>query len=1637
MNQNDLALFDELTKDREENARFLAKKSMKGVKPITIDKYTDQAHFIYELLQNADDAHATSACFRLSSERLIFVHNGTRHFTLSSVQTEDGDINAITSVGNSSKKSNTIGKFGVGFKAVFQYTDTPHIYNPTFNFKIEDFIVPRLLQEDFPGRAKDETLFVFPFDNPEKPAAEAYQDIREKLMSLTAPLLFLTHLQTISYQLEDGTSGQYDKTTLKHRTFDTTTAELLALNHSHGTSQQDRLWLFSRQDDSDRRYAVGFFLDKNGQLCPTDEPAFCFFPTKEVTGLNFILHAPFLLTKSREGIMAGNQHNEQMVALLANLAADSLEYLRDLSRDTPSPLINDTILNIIPVDASKFSSPSNKSRISFYPIFDAIRNKMMTAELLPSTDGYVTAQDAYWADVPQLTQLFSNEQLADITDNANAHWVFTSLGRSSLQNSNHILFDYIDQHLVRTFITDEIIVRGRNADYAMARGIKTSESIRGITPSFIEAQQITWLHTFYKWMSETARRLKIAETIPIFLNQQRKATSAKNEKGHYILFLHDESNLGYDCVLPELLTNRDTASFITALGIKEPALKDQIYNFILRQYNDNQCIGDPDQHFQIFFRYFCECQNSGNELDKFIVDIKDKMFLRYYTEEGENGFSEGNRLYISSTPLKRYFSGKISTRYIDIQKYHQLISDKPKDTLDMFLRRLDVSTFIRQHEVVDYFPRTDNKCSLDHPIDGLLELIQKVSESKDNKLSLFLWNQLCVFSRTPNHGKSIYSEIENMNMLELSSVKIYIKRQNSYCRFKEQLRVPTQTLISLRQQPWLVNDQGEFVSAEHVTKNHLHAQYDQNEASGLMELLGLKDCLPSEIPAQVDSHLTQEQRDKIAWADQILELGIKSQDDINDFLEYRKRREARKENRRERTDSSVSPEEDDSERLDLMALLDDTGSHSGDSSTDERPPAAARQSRSSHRATARVLKDIVQQVQTLRQQPTPHTETAPDHDDEDEYLPVPVDFSKRIQRSSTSLAHEIDHLTQLETLQEEAFRLTRDSKYSLAWFRKLLEMECIHSSEAQAYSQEIFISFAQAVREPGTKRVIILSQPSRGIPQFLEELTGVDLVLHMGEQQKQIPIDVACVQSYTLKVKVKRDVDIESLDFSSVTAAIINATSPAFLLEELKNRFAELTYPETYNLKEHLCPNLEFVFGPPGTGKTTYLVSNTIIPAMRQSGPCHMLVLTPTNKSADVLTRKIMEQCPEDIPCTDWLVRFGTTSDELIEQSPVFRDKTLDIRNLKRSVTVTTIARFAYDFFMPEKQRLYLRDLNWDLMVIDEASMIPLHTIILPLYLKTPSKFIIAGDPFQIEPITTIDLWRNENIYTLTELQSFTHPTTKPHNYPVTTLTTQYRSIPDIGVIYSKLAYGGILKHAREADSQLPISLGNGTQLDTLNIIRFPVKKYESVYRAKRLHQSSCYHIYSALLVFEYVCHLVRTIDKHNPDICLRIGIIAPYRAQADMMDRLMSSVRLPERLKVLVGTIHSFQGDECDIIFAVLNTPPNLSDSQRIFLNKLNILNVSLSRARDYLFLVMPDEDTEGMDCLALLRKIEHLLKATGACREVSSASLEEEIFQDAHFLENNVFSTSHQMVNVYGLPDKRYEIRSEDNAVDIQLHG
>ena len=72
MNKQEETYFAALSKDRSEIADVLERRAVRGYKDSVVEKYSDQAHFIYELLQNADDACATRARFILEENRLVF-----------------------------------------------------------------------------------------------------------------------------------------------------------------------------------------------------------------------------------------------------------------------------------------------------------------------------------------------------------------------------------------------------------------------------------------------------------------------------------------------------------------------------------------------------------------------------------------------------------------------------------------------------------------------------------------------------------------------------------------------------------------------------------------------------------------------------------------------------------------------------------------------------------------------------------------------------------------------------------------------------------------------------------------------------------------------------------------------------------------------------------------------------------------------------------------------------------------------------------------------------------------------------------------------------------------------------------------------------------------------------------------------------------------------------------------------------------------------------------------------------------------------------------------------------------------------------------------------------------------------------
>ena len=68
-----------------------------GIKRLLTELYPDNAHFIYELLQNAEDTHASKVRFTLSNEKIVFEHNGRRLF-------DYNDVESITNIGANNKR---------------------------------------------------------------------------------------------------------------------------------------------------------------------------------------------------------------------------------------------------------------------------------------------------------------------------------------------------------------------------------------------------------------------------------------------------------------------------------------------------------------------------------------------------------------------------------------------------------------------------------------------------------------------------------------------------------------------------------------------------------------------------------------------------------------------------------------------------------------------------------------------------------------------------------------------------------------------------------------------------------------------------------------------------------------------------------------------------------------------------------------------------------------------------------------------------------------------------------------------------------------------------------------------------------------------------------------------------------------------------------------------------------------------------------------------------------------------------------------------------------------------------------------------------------------------------------------------
>src|SRR5262249_43214603 len=100
------------------------------------ERYDDRTHFIFELLQNAEDALARRPGWRglraliltLSRQALRVSHFGKPF--------DERDVRGICAIAESTKDLTAIGRFGIGFKSVYAFTDRPEVHSGDEDFAV-------------------------------------------------------------------------------------------------------------------------------------------------------------------------------------------------------------------------------------------------------------------------------------------------------------------------------------------------------------------------------------------------------------------------------------------------------------------------------------------------------------------------------------------------------------------------------------------------------------------------------------------------------------------------------------------------------------------------------------------------------------------------------------------------------------------------------------------------------------------------------------------------------------------------------------------------------------------------------------------------------------------------------------------------------------------------------------------------------------------------------------------------------------------------------------------------------------------------------------------------------------------------------------------------------------------------------------------------------------------------------------------------------------------------------------------------------------------------------------------------------------------------------------------------------------
>ena len=1623
----ELLLFKELHEARVTANEVFNQRAFRGVKPNVVDKYAETAHFVYELLQNADDANATEVSITLKSDRLLFKHNGTKHFDITSEADERvGDINSITGIGNSSKENtqNKIGKFGVGFKAVFQYTDTPEIYDDTFKFKIEDLIVPTLIEEDHPERKTGETLFVLPFRNPQK----SYNEIKKRLESLRNPILFLRHLKKIIWRIDTNNpisalTIEYSKKLLEKNTYNGINLEKYLLKNAN---REDCIFLFTRditltlENGQKQSYPiyVGFYYDEQNKslITKNKQNIYCFFPTKETFMTCFISHAPFLLTENRQNIKRDENINTDLLSCIATLATDAVVVLRDYGRKNGNLLINENITEIVPQYENR--SYSSDDDMFEEPMINAFKDMLEYEPILLSRNNeYLTVEEAY-TTTNAVYELLSKEQFRYLLKNAPKGNSYNSY----YDNKSYQNVDFLKWELIMNLdkLSDEFDM------FSDIDGYSIANLGYDISAEFMNKQKIEWVTKFYTFLrNEAPKYWKISSQSKNTAHVFRSAPIIKTQRDKWVppfintntpnVFLPIGNNKSFDSeynfINSEYLKIDMAVKFFNELEIKQPDENDYIRNIVLKKYeesNGKRYEIDDDvlkSDLQIILSYYRKVKDTKDEVS-YIKLLKNNLYFLGTDDK----LHKPEELYIKSDILESFLGEKAI--FFNIQFYKYSIREFKGNIVNDFLIKLGAHTepFIQQ---VNYFTRYSlpsrfesslNEITFyefirieDYDLIGFEDAAHKYNRI-NKSISILLWNNII-----PKY-------------IDKNSARIITRQKRK--QYHSVNTIVSTFFYNLTKYRWIYDKNGVLKLPQVLYIEDLSPEYDNN--NGVAKLLGI-------------SKRTQDLREKYNATEEeqkSFEIGSKVTQEIDeDFSEEEameairaakakkkqekaKRQETEEEEKKQREEDKVSKETNNNQIFnDNDVNIDDKLKRKWD----EKKNRHVNKPHSRTEGEEDPDLDITNPIISSPQNNAPFF-VQPGNYSKDENVDDTAKAEKNLKAKDTSAQEQAERAKeQVEILD----LLKQTPEYTFKWFKVLMEL--MHAGQQKITDRRVQIDFSRYDMICSDK-IVHLSDPNLPVPKWVSDAEKYSIAAISDGKSIKIEGLIVKTEDDSLDISVESNKQLLK-DLKAAKKIRIIATDNTNIIDSLETRFLQLEKEDDFDMNANLPNNIEFIYGPPGTGKTTELVKQ-VHDILENEKSAKILVLTPTNKAADVVALKMSD---DDI-CDGGLARYGATESlYLIEEIGCLTNRdTTDMEDF-HNIVVATAARYAYDFLQPNDTPIC--DFPWDYIFIDEASMIDILTITFIIYSgENAKKIIISGDPKQIQPVVQNDM-PAYNIYDMVKLKGFSDALFNYDRFPVKGLMMQHRSIPVIGNLVSNFAYDGLVDSDPERSPQKPLKL-DGLQIRNINFVGFDVVELNDIMGLNVIGQSA-FNLYSVIFTYNMIEYTIKQIEKNHPDNEYSIGVVCAYRAQADAINNMLESRPLDTmNCKVSCGTVHSFQGDECDIMFIVLNPPAACTSGSHV--NNENIINVAMSRARDYIFFILPNGQQKGF---FMKNKIGSVVPFTDrailTCKQVESVMFK----GNENFIYEHTHVTCHMPVNVYCEDNALYEVRMSDEALDIRI--